>query len=643
MIKIQDILNEYQQDYAVAMGELKGYPYGSLKNKEILVLGYKDNPLMEAIVYSFLSLNDSRNLNIKVKLLELRAAVEGKEDSSLYSLLKDREDISFYTFDSYTEDSVAYIIDTGICSLSLKEEKISNAMVLENANKALKLAGKLKPENYILLSDYRAYGEVSEGFYISEHEFGAMELDSENSLEGQLLRTYEALCACHGNQYKFNWTILRCGIIIGPEISFKGRWIDELLEAFIAEKEQVYKRSTRSYSFLYISDLMTALLHTLNQYPPKVYNLVSRGCTKTIGELVEVLYQRFPGKGEILLKNHEGIVPEGCALYGELLPHYGWQGSVSMEDILILKVESLLKEKDIFIFDNSYFGKLDTVHEILLGYLLEIDRICKKHDIKYFLAGGTLLGAIRHGGFIPWDDDADVMMLREDYDKFCSIIERELPSNLFYQVPRTEELNHNVFSKIRINNTLFATVFTGKFMDMHNGIFMDVVCHDKTSNSPFFQKLHINLTRLTRSLVFNKWGNTPIKSGGRHPFLCRIATVFKNIMPMRLLEKWQEMALTFYKNRKASRYLYDGMGRNIGRGVFPKEYLDEAILVDFHGFKLPVPKEYDKYLTYLYGDYKTMIPVSKRRTSHSIVLMDLGEYVDYRIKGKTTPSITRED
>ena len=94
MIRIQDILNEYQQDYAVAMGEIKSYPYGSLKNKKILVLGYKDNPLMEAIVYSFLSLNDSRSLNLRVQLLE----IGGEGEGSLASLLKDREDISFCTF-----------------------------------------------------------------------------------------------------------------------------------------------------------------------------------------------------------------------------------------------------------------------------------------------------------------------------------------------------------------------------------------------------------------------------------------------------------------------------------------------------------------------------------------------------------------
>ena len=73
------------------------------------------------------------------------------------------------------------------------------------------------------------------------------------------------------------------------------------------------------------------------------------------------------------------------------------------------------------------------------------------------------------------------------------------------------------------------------------------------------------------------------------------------------------------------------MGRNLRRGVFPKEWLDEVIYVDFEGYKLPVPKYYDEYLTYLYGDYMQMIPVSQRRTSHSIVLMDLGEYTNFKL------------
>lgn len=98
-----------------------------------------------------------------------------------------------------------------------------------------------------------------------------------------------------------------------------------------------------------------------------------------------------------------------------------------------------MDDDSIFMFSDSYDGKLNDIQQILLGFLLEVDRICKKHNIKYFLGGGSLLGAVRHKGFIPWDDDADVMMLRKDYDRFLSVLPNELPNYLFAQTQKNEK------------------------------------------------------------------------------------------------------------------------------------------------------------------------------------------------------------
>lgn len=346
------------------------------------------------------------------------------------------------------------------------------------------------------------------------------------------------------------------------------------------------------------------------------------------------LYHNFPKQCKITMKPQEQEEAHpGILLNTQLLCHYGFEPQIPLEDGLIILVKSMQNSGEVFIFDNTYLGKLEKVQKILLGYLLEIDRICKKHEIKYFLAGGTLLGAIRHHGFIPWDDDADVMMLREDYEKFQKVVQRELPDNIFVQLPETEKGNYNPFTKLRINNTMFATEFTGHFMDMHNGIFFDVLSHDKTGNHKWSQKLHLMVTMLSRSIVFNKWGNTDIKSGGNHPIICKIVDKVKYLIPMRLALWAQNKSLTFFQNRKSD-YLYDGMGRNLKRGAFPAEWLEEAVYVDFEEYQFPVPKEYDKYLTWLYGDYMQMIPVSSRRTSHSIVLTDLGEYSDYKLPGE---------
>ncbi len=103
---------------------------------------------------------------------------------------------------------------------------------------------------------------------------------------------------------------------------------------------------------------------------------------------------------------------------------------------------------------NTHDGRLDAIQQIQLAYLLEVDRICRKHNIKYFLGGGTLLGAIRHKGFIPWDDDSDIMMLREDYDKFCKIAADELPANMSFQSNKTDKSCFYEFSKLRVNDRL---------------------------------------------------------------------------------------------------------------------------------------------------------------------------------------------
>ncbi len=163
---------------------------------------------------------------------------------------------------------------------------------------------------------------------------------------------------------------------------------------------------------------------------------------------------------------------------------------------------------------------------------------------------------------------------------------------------------------------------------------MDVFVHDKTASSAFGRKLHKNLTIFTRSLVFNKWGDTDIKGveqDGSHKIVRKIATVIKNILPMSLLEKWQFKTIEHYKNKKNAQYLYDGMGQNIRKGAFPKSWLDEQVECEFEGQNFPIPKEYDKYLTWLYGDYMQPIDCSKRHISHEIIKTDLGEYSGFKM------------
>ncbi len=140
----------------------------------------------------------------------------------------------------------------------------------------------------------------------------------------------------------------------------------------------------------------------------------------------------------------------------------------------------------------------------------------------------------------------------------------------------------------------------------------------------------MHATASIRWLVLDKWRGTKVNANGK--FSSFVANLLKTIFPLSFLEKLQNALMSQFKNKKNAKYLFDSMGRNITRGEFPKQWLGEAVYVDFENVKLPIPKEYDKYLSYLYGDYMEMIPVSLRHVSHDIIRMDLGEYSEYEVK-----------
>ncbi|MCD8104062.1 MAG: LicD family protein [Lachnospiraceae bacterium] len=264
--------------------------------------------------------------------------------------------------------------------------------------------------------------------------------------------------------------------------------------------------------------------------------------------------------------------------------------------------------------------KLKTLQTILLGTLLEVDRVCRENNIKYFLAGGTLLGAIRHHGFIPWDDDVDIMMLREDYEKFLRVAPDALSEKLFLQ-----KANYNPYTRVRVNGTEFASEFMARFPEIHSGIFLDIFAHDRTGRHGWTQKLHRAMTKVTRSVVFNKWGDMEIQGDGSHPAIRWLGSRLKNLIPMKPAIWMRDRTLVHFRNKNTG-FLYDGMGQNMGRGAFPEEWLHEAVDVEFEGYPLSVPKEYDKYLTWLYGDYMRLPPESDRHPSHDTVKLDFGPY-----------------
>lgn len=607
MRKLTTLKNEFQRDWAYAAVRSGQIPLEKLKNRTVLVTG-EDPSLCQAVCWSLEAWNEERQAGIRVKSVPFALAHKAAPKSFDYAIL------------------------TGACCRTVPG-RVADRVAFMNSWKHLLELLTSEPGNkkLLLLSDGRVYGKTEAGFAVSEYETGKTDTVSADYIPQYFLQALEAIFLEGCRKKGVSFGILRTGLLYGACYT-PGLYSPVYRLAELTAKAEPAERilCPDRVSYLSLHDLLTAVQYILAVCPDnKIYNVSGADSDASEAELAMKLYHNFPDQCKVSLRWDSDPAPsEGVLLNTQLLEHAGFRPQISLEDGLIMLVKSKNEPQELFIFDHTYKGKLSRVQQILLGYLLEVDRICKKHGIRYFLAGGTLLGAVRHHGFIPWDDDADVMMLREDFDRFMEVAKDELPGNIFIQTSETEAGNHNAYTKLRIDDTLFATEFSAKYSGMHNGIFLDVLSHDQTGSHSWSQKLHIRGTQFSRSVVFHKWEQSPMRKEAGGIAARKLVDVGKYLIPMSVAEWMQDHAYRFFQNTKSG-YLYDGMGRNLERGSFPKEWLAETVYLDFEGHSLPVPKEYDKYLTWLYGDYHEMIPVSSRRTSHSIVLMDLGSYCGY--------------
>ena len=268
-----------------------------------------------------------------------------------------------------------------------------------------------------------------------------------------------------------------------------------------------------------------------------------------------------------------------------------------------------------------YGGKLDLIKKLQMDILKEIDRICKKHNIRYFLVGGSLLGAIRHGGYIPWDDDLDLGMLREDYERFRKIVPTELDERFFYQSYSDEPDCHYIFDKIRLKYTYFSTEFSNRFQ-IENGIFVDVLVYDRTSNIPKKQQKHMQSVSFWLMLINFRWVDCPNKP------ISKLLLPLMKAIPWKWYHSQFEKVLRKYESYEASEWLIDGVGQNLMKGAFPAEWVQELEEVPFEDMQVCVPAGCRAYLTHWYGkNYMELPPIQSRLSGHTIARLDLGGYL----------------
>lgn len=258
--------------------------------------------------------------------------------------------------------------------------------------------------------------------------------------------------------------------------------------------------------------------------------------------------------------------------------------------------------------------------------LNEIDKLCKKHEIDYFLSSGTLLGAVRHEGFIPWDDDLDLGMTRDNYDKFIKVAYQELDASFFLQINQTEPYYFNSFAKIR-SNRLNVIERTTQYSPIHQGAWVDIFPYDRLPSSSVERKQQFKEIKRIDELI-RKF--TYIYPSENDNFLKKYLKTFIQLFNSKFIKLYKFLPkLVDERNEIIQRY----NGKNgkiwsmLSYPLTDKDYqthwvyeeeIMELVELKFEGKYYKAPKKYHEILTRQYGDYLKLPPEKERKPSHFI-------------------------
>ncbi len=273
------------------------------------------------------------------------------------------------------------------------------------------------------------------------------------------------------------------------------------------------------------------------------------------------------------------------------------------------------------------FDYLPKLHNCQLIIAREIKRLCDKHNIKYFIIAGTLLGAVRHGGFIPWDDDMDIGMLREDYEKFLKVAKTELGGDFFLQTPETDKNYGLPFAKILLNGTVLVEATAGS--DAKKGIFVDVFPFDSVPESDEGKENHNKKTYLYKRLLLAKLNyNVCAKNDYVKRAVYFALKVMSAFYSHDKLVKKLESEITRYNNSKTEDIVNIGGAYGYKKETIKADWVRDTVEIPFEDMTISAPVDYIKYLETFYGDYMTPPPEDKRYNRHSVTELDFGKYAD---------------
>ncbi len=249
--------------------------------------------------------------------------------------------------------------------------------------------------------------------------------------------------------------------------------------------------------------------------------------------------------------------------------------------------------------------------------------ICAQLKLRYYMLGGTLLGAVRHKGFIPWDDDIDVGMPREDYEIFLQRAQALMPEKYFLQTFETDPEWPANFAKIRDSETTFVETSV-RNCKINHGVYVDIFPLDYYPDAPKQRKIFKIKNKLFVSRIANEFyfSSTPsIKK-------CAGLLVAKLLYPS--LTKTLRRREKMFKSVRDGKFIVNHCGAWGAKEIVPAAWYGDGCFLEFEGLRVCAPVEYDKWLTQVYGDYMQFPPPEKRKAHHYNDAVDLGRsYREY--------------
>ncbi|MCI8578149.1 MAG: LicD family protein [Lachnospiraceae bacterium] len=276
---------------------------------------------------------------------------------------------------------------------------------------------------------------------------------------------------------------------------------------------------------------------------------------------------------------------------------------------------------------------LTQVHSANLKLLKEVDRICRKYKIKYMLDAGTLLGAVRHQGFIPWDDDADVAFTRPNYDAFMKVVRRELPDTMELLTPdsfRGGTGFYDFTARIIYKNS--RTNRDSEEMDYYEGklnhLWVDLFTIDRLPAG----KVASTITLLMHKVIYGMaMGHRLRLDYSKYSLFHKVAVgglaAVGRLVPLKLLFRLQKLVALKDRRCRSNLCYYSNYQPDYLYVTLQKEWCQEIVDLDFEDVRLMAPRHWDEVLTWIYGDYRKLPPEKERVPAHSD--MEIQIYDDF--------------